>query len=281
MGLLGALACACTAESARPELAEAARRAADERTARVITRTNGTFSGVSGRSRFSYVTSGVFDFRRGRGILSLVVRAGSGAGEDVIVARLRMVRDGGDVYIAVPDSLSERTDRKPWLRIRQDDLVLFGGFELTVPNLLGLDPTAYLDVLVSAAKRVERGGEANLKGLRARRYRARVDLGEALTSRIPEANREAARRAFRQLGIEVVPVDIWLDRSGRPVQVGFRLGAEDLTQDFLFEFSDYGMPVSIAVPAARDTYVSQNQSELLEFVKEIFRSPLSAGDRQS
>jgi hypothetical protein len=63
-------------------------------------------------------------------------------------------------------------------------------------------------------------------------------------------NTQAAKATLKQAGVMKIPLDVWVDRQGRPVRLleTFTVKGQTLTTDF--NISAINQPVTIAAPPA-------------------------------
>ena len=158
--------------------------------------------------------SGVFDYehRRGRFDYAPSVEADQTAFPS---AELDI---GGTTYWSL-----DLLGRKRWLK---QNLTSANG---NVPG--GTSPDRLLAVLVDSSKRIERFSTDEIRGVRARQYRARLDNAKALE--------------YGWLG----QLDAWIDADGLVRRLEMPVGAElSVTVDFF----DFGVPVDIQTPPARE-----------------------------
>lgn len=166
---------------------------------------------------------------------------------------MQIVIDGTTAYLRIP-MLQALTGRTGWLSATPEELAAAGG-SLGFTGGAG-DPAHLLDTLRGIADDVDEVGPDEVRGVATTRYRATVDLGQALDE-APEAQREELRTMLDQLGSDVasIPVEVWVDADGlaRRLVMDFgdlaahAMGLEG-SATLTLELFDYGEDVAIAVP---------------------------------
>jgi hypothetical protein len=145
---------------------------------------------------------------------------------DFVFMEMEVVQDG-DVCYFRSDWFGEL-----WNRDECDDTDFLGEEQ---DGMSFAQPETWFDALRELADEVEDLGEATIKGVKTRHYRASV---------IP---------TFLQGPDEPdsMVVDAWIDEQGRPAQLSMEMrdDEEDLTVTITFRFFDWGEPVDIAIPS--------------------------------
>lgn len=166
---------------------------------------------------------------------------------------MQIVIDGTTAYLRIP-MLQGLTGTSGWLSATPEELAAAGG-SLGVTGGTG-DPSHLLDTLRGIAGDVDEVGPDEVRGVATTRYRATVDLGQAI-DQAPEAQREDLRTMLDQLGSDVasIPVEVWVDADGlarRFVMDFGDLAAQTMGVDgsatLTLELFDYGEDVAIEVP---------------------------------
>lgn len=117
------------------------------------------------------------------------------------------------------------------------------------------DPTQYLLWLGALGPEVAKVGTARVRGVPTTRYRGAVDLSR-LGEQAPPGQ-EAEWGAYgetlhRRLGVETVPVAIWVDGDGlvRRLRLEYASTAEDTSTAVTTELFDFGVGVEAKAPPA-------------------------------
>lgn len=187
------------------------------------------------------------------GALAGLANPGDEALPDGFDEPMEIVVDGTTAYLRIP-MLQALTGTSGWLSATPDELEAAGG-SLGVAGASG-DPSQLLDTLRGVAGEVEEVGAEEVRGVATTRYRATVDLGQAL-DQAPEAQREELQAMLDELGGDVasIPVDVWVDADGlaRRLVMDFGdLAAQTMGVDgsatLTLELFDYGEDVTIEIP---------------------------------
>ncbi|CAN5664743.1 hypothetical protein BH24ACT14_BH24ACT14_03950 [soil metagenome] len=170
---------------------------------------------------------------------------------------VELLVDGRATYIKAPAGMPAPT---PWFSISLEG----GGGQSPLSDLpqIGSDPAAGLAYLRGVSDDVEEIGSDQVRGVATTHYRAVVNIGEVLAE-APPRDRDQLRHGLRMLGLEQLPMDVWLDAEGL---LRRQVTAIDLSQSEFFadpgrpaaaqelvttvEFYDFGTEVDITPPPA-------------------------------
>jgi hypothetical protein len=227
-------------------IADAAARTAAARSARVSTSVLVT-DPAGGRARFS--GKGAFDFERRVGWMDLRLLEGDDGGYGgTSTAIFRET----SVYYRLP--AGALPGGKRWIRLDLQDVADALGIDLG-PLVQGsqADPAQHLLWLSALDPAVTRIGEEEIRGTPTTRYRAAVDLGR-LEGQAPPG-KEAEWSAYVQtlrdrLGLEFIPVEVWVDADGRVRRLTHELGfaGSGRSARVTTDLSDFGVDVSADAP---------------------------------
>lgn len=168
---------------------------------------------------------------------------------------MQMVVDGQTVYMRMP-MLDMLTGTSGWLSATPDDLAA-GGDALGLTGTTS-SPSQMLEMLRGIAGEVEEKGTEDVRGVSTTRYGAVLDFEEVLAN-IPQEQREQMEAQLDQIGgmgLESVPVDVWVGDDGLPrrLQMAFDGMGEALgvpgSATMTLELFDWGQPIDIEVPPA-------------------------------
>src|SRR5918996_2161386 len=227
-------------------IAAAAARTAETGSARVATSV--TVAGP-GDLEQSFGGEGAVDFERRAG--RVTIELGGGAASSPVTTSTVLFVDSV-VYYRLPDGLLPGGKR--WLQIDLQSVADASSLDFG-PLLQGsqADPSQYLLWLAALHPDVTTLGEDEVRGVPTTRYRAQVDL-ERLEEQAPPG-REDEWRAYVEtlqgrLGVEAVPVEIWVDGDGliRRLRHEYAFAAEGSTIAVTMELYDFGVPVEAAAP---------------------------------
>jgi hypothetical protein len=166
---------------------------------------------------------------------------------------MQIVVDGTTAYLRIP-MLQALTGTSGWLSATPEELAAAGG-SLGVTGGTG-DPSQLLDTLRGVAGAVDEVGPDEVRGVATTRYRATVDLADAI-ERAPEVQREEMQAMLDQLGADVtsIPVDVWVDADGLARRLVMDFGdlaaqvmGVDGSATLTLELFDYGEDVTIEIP---------------------------------
>jgi hypothetical protein len=195
---------------------------------------------------------GAFDFQAHQGTFTFAL-----AGQTI-----QAVLIGTVMYENVPQ-LSAVTGAKPWLKLDFNTIgqaVGIGGLGNLVQSQSS-DPSAGLAFLRGASGAITTVGHEKVRGVDTTHYRMTVELAKA-AEQSPVAQQATIRQVIDKLGIASIPVDAWIDGSGRVRRLhqlidysGAKLpnipaNALPRTVDVTVEYYDFGSPVSVAPPPA-------------------------------
>jgi hypothetical protein len=145
-------------------------------------------------------------------------------------------------YMKLPQSLTHST--KPWVRISANSsnpmIANIGKSMSTTLNQTSVD---YYRVFVQSAKSVSNEGSDTVNGAPATHYRLVVDPKKLATTQL-------GRSALKALGNGSLPVDLWVDSTGRPVKVVENITAMGQQVRAVVTLSRYNQPVHITAPPA-------------------------------
>jgi hypothetical protein len=149
--------------------------------------------------------------------------------------------DGKAIYMRMPGVLRQIPLGKSWLKL---DL---GRLAHTGPTQA--NPADFLQALkaVGTSKRI---GTATVAGVATTHYRTTIDPGKAL-DRIPSGQGSGLlKQMLGRARISAIPVDVWLDGSGRVRRESMKFSAAGTSMDMTVTFTRFGVPVDTTPPPA-------------------------------
>jgi hypothetical protein len=200
-------------------------------------------------SQGGYRAEGAFDYSSNKGHMSvdlgkLPVAAGSDAG------RVNVVFDESVIYMKLPALQESVPTSKPWVRIDVKEMQRQSGGTSQFNAFGQADPSQYLQFLQGAGK-VEELGSETVRDVETTRYKAVVDLNEAV-KKAPAETRDMLTRAIRASGSKSVPVNAWIDSDGLLRRVRYSYGDSDQTggmsSSITVDFYDFGTAVEVRPP---------------------------------
>lgn len=197
---------------------------------------------------FQLAAEGFINYETGHGIMTLDLGAlgipGAPAGE----AEMRML--GSVVYMRVPGA---ELGNRPWIKF---DLDAMGEGGAPVPGLnpASNDPRGVLDALRGVSGEVKEVGRESVRGVETTHYRATVDLQKA-QDEVPEKRRDDFAAFSDKLGIENLPIEVWVDDEGRARRLAYEVETPGKGQvpasqvDLIIDLFDFGVDVAVEAPA--------------------------------
>ncbi|WP_375497490.1 hypothetical protein [uncultured Jatrophihabitans sp.] len=154
---------------------------------------------------------------------------------------ITVVVSGGKTYAKLPSAL--RTDSsKLWVLLTPDSRsTVVSQLASTVQPILTVASPASLVAFTRSASSVTDLGQASTGGVTTTHYRVIVDAGSLPTS-VPSSITAGGKSS--------IPIDMYLDATGRPRQVTGTFSISGQTVTPTITLSDYDAPVSITAPPA-------------------------------
>lgn len=158
--------------------------------------------------------------------------------------QIRLIHVGGKTYAKLPASLGSGS--KPYILVTPNSknpvIAQLGSSLSTAFNAASLKTYS---VFVHAAKSVKVVGSDTVGGVQTTRYHVVVDASKVPSSML-------SKQALQSSGIKTVPVDLWVDGQGRPVQVSEHLAVQGQTVSVRATITKYNQPVTIQAPPASE-----------------------------
>ena len=173
-----------------------------------------------------------------------------------------IVGEGSIVYVRAPMLASYIPAKTPWIKLDPSAL------PQQQPGAIGaaataINPAAILAAIKEAISVDEVGADA-VDGTDATRYRATVDvlkLLPAIAKLSPDAPTDAdiqeAKDRLTKLGLDTLPIDLWVDADGYLKQIHFALDLSTIAPEgaaasfsITLTLTDIGEDISIDVPPA-------------------------------
>jgi hypothetical protein len=179
-----------------------------------------------------------------------VTTEGSGlAGADALAGDTDVILVGGTMYMRSPFYQQLAPNHEPWLEIDYAELGVRG-----ISQLGQQDPLVFVDALRGVYGEVAEVGSERVREGDATHYRATANV-ERLTQAIPRAARASVEASFTQLGIEEMPLDVWLDDEGRLVRMTSQVelsgaSTEGGTMELSLDLFEFGVAFDLRPPPA-------------------------------
>jgi hypothetical protein len=191
--------------------------------------------------------SGAFDYRTHAGWVKLKV--GSLESFEAIVR-------GNIVWLKASTFSRAAGTTKPWVKFDSTKSSETAHFDpSTVRQIEQTDPSGALGYLRGATT-IDDRGSVKIGGTETTRYHAEVDLDQVVPN-TPAASRagvSASVAQLKNLGISKLPIDVWIDRRGRPRRLVYAVTAEQqgvkATGATTIDLTDFGLKVRIPTPPA-------------------------------
>jgi hypothetical protein len=154
---------------------------------------------------------------------------------------IRVIVDGARTYAKLPSGLN--SSAKPWVLLSaRSSHVVVSQLAATLAPILAVASPSTLIAFVNSSSSVTDLGPTQAGGVTATHYRVVVT-----SSKLP-----ATLPANLAAGAAQVPVDIYLDQSGRPVQMSGTFGIDGQKATPTIVLSDFNQPVKATPPPASD-----------------------------
>ena len=218
---------------------------------------DGSYDLPGGGNALPMKGSGALDPQRRRGRLAFDSAGALGGG-----GKIEQIFEGDVIYMRTPAAAQQLGAKKPWLRVDVKQAGQALGIDpARLGQLGGNDPRQMLDQIRSVSGDVEKLGSEKVRGVDTTKYRADVDI-RRYPDRLPPAQREQARVAVEKLvqqtGSGTYPMTLWIgdDKLVRRVRIeyDFDLPGQEEKAEFsmTMEFFDFGAPVDVSPPPAKD-----------------------------
>jgi hypothetical protein len=151
---------------------------------------------------------------------------------------------GTTFYVQIPPKERAGLKGKTWLKL--DAPEAYSG--TTSQAFQDVDPVKQIKTLLSGED-VTAVGQEEINGVRTVHYKAEVPVDKYL-AQMDAKTRAAAKRQLESAGADAMDIDVWVDEQYRPLRLHLVVGTKtDMTMDY----ADYGKPVHIVAPPAKDT----------------------------
>ncbi len=172
-----------------------------------------------------------------------------------------IVGKGSVVYVRAPMLASYVPAKTPWIKLDPSALPQQAGGMGAAAS--AINPAAILAAIKDAIS-VDEVGSGTVDGADATHYRATVDLVKLLPSIAElspdaptDADMQEAKDQLTKLGLDTVPIELWVDGDGYLKQIQFALDLSTIAPDrpgasfsLTLTLSDIGEDIAIDVPPA-------------------------------
>jgi hypothetical protein len=171
-----------------------------------------------------------------------------------------IIGKGSVIYVRAPMLASDIPSTTRWIKLDPSRLPgSEGGFGAATA---AADPATILAAIKDALT-VQEVGADTVDGAETTRYRATVDIVKLLPllarmsdDEPTDADMREARDQLEKLGLDMLPIDLWVDDAGFVKQIRLNVDMTDVEPNrhisfaLTLTFSDFGEPVSIDIPPA-------------------------------
>jgi hypothetical protein len=159
--------------------------------------------------------------------------------------------DGNAIYMRFPSALTQRMPGgKPWMKLDLATVGKAAGVDLkSMMRANQSNPSDFLQALkgVGTSKVL---GQEDIGGAATTHYQATIDLTKA-ADRIPDKKTaDSVKQMIASSGANSMPVDVWIDRSGRVRREHVAVNAGGGSMDMTISYTRFGAPVDTTPPPA-------------------------------
>ena len=256
LAVLVAVATGACGNNGEQILAAAGQATADAGTSRMAMKMSASapaaeLEGQSPAEDFTMTAEGVIDYETGHGILKMDMGALGVPGAEG-EAEMRLL--GPVAYMKMPGA---ELGGRPWVKFDLESLGDDGQGPVPGLNPGSNDPRGVLDALRGVSGEVEQVGEEAIRGVPTTHYRATVDLEKA-EAEVPEERRGDFATFSDQLGIDTLPIEVWVDEEGRARRFSYEVetpAAADTPAsnvELVIDLYDFGVDVEVEAPPSEE-----------------------------
>jgi len=188
--------------------------------------------------------NGVIDLKNQRARMNFAMTM-PGLGE----MDIEELMNGTTMYMRFPAQLAQRLPGgKQWVKVDLQALGKASGVDMKQLMQAGQNnPTDVLEALraVGSSRKV---GDENIGGAPTTHYAATIDLAKAASTIPDKQQQESVKQLFASSGLQSIPVDVWVDRSGRVRRESVKFSAGGNALDMTMDFTRFGVPVDTTPP---------------------------------
>lgn len=184
---------------------------------------------------------GVYSFAQKIGQFSVTIPATGKSAASTIEFRTI----GDDLYLSTP-RLTTVDGGKPWVHVSLSQFEQNSGQTSGPAGALSTgDPAQVLQLLHQLGGSVTQVGTAQIGGVPTTEYQGQIDLTSGTTG-----STIVSQQFAQALGLQNIPVDVWIDDSGRARQVETSFTVLGLTIKAQEQIGSFGTGVSVTAPPA-------------------------------
>jgi hypothetical protein len=207
---------------------------------------NATFAAA--RHQFSMTGTGVADSATNsaditftfNGLPAAMTQHGSSA---------EMIETGQTLYMKFDFAQGKLPNGKSWMKLDLGRAEKALGFGSQAPT--SYDPSQYLDALRADAD-VQQVGTDTVQGEQMTHYHANIDV--ARLAHVPAAARARVQSLLKQVGMQTLPVDVWVDSNGYVRRETMAVHAAKMSMSLTADLSAFGSQVTVTPPPASQVF---------------------------
>ena len=155
---------------------------------------------------------------------------------------IRLILAGGKTYAKLPAALN--SSDKPYLLVsKSSSNPIIRQLSASLDSALSSASLGSVSTFTRAAKSVDAKGVETVNGVQTVHYSIVVDV-----TKLPDSL--PGKSELTQSGITTLPLELYVDTSGRPVQITEQFSAQGQQVSTKATVSDYNKPVTITAPPA-------------------------------
>lgn len=185
---------------------------------------------------------------------------GAGNQSGVTLPEIRTIYDADFVYYEVPPNASAVFDGKSWVRISLEKMIQ-GGFDLSSPTPR---PEIFFERFKDVdADEITTVGEESIRGTNTTHYRVALTWQDYMAAMPPDTRDQQISR-MEAAGLELEPVDAWIDDDGFARKLLVTMGNAEgtISTTVTMELYDFGVEVEVQVPSEQEVFAAEDPSVL-------------------
>jgi hypothetical protein len=162
--------------------------------------------------------------------------------------------DGSAIYMHLPSQLAQHIPGgREWLKLDLQAFAKSHGIDLQqLAQGNQSNPADMLQMLKATGHSHVVGQEA-INGDPTTHYAGAIDLNEIASQIHDKQTVDSLKQLYTQAGIGSIPVDVWVDRSGRVRQEAIKFSAAGMSMDMTISYLRFGVAVDTTPPPADQT----------------------------
>lgn len=212
---------------------------------------------------------GRMNFKAGEGDFTLTIGGLPAAAQAVLQgSSIEMTErmKAGAIYMDSPLFTGKLPGGVRWVKLDLASVTQATGLNPSSMTSLGANPSQYLSFLKAAGASMSAVGHAKIRGVATTHYAGRIDLMQAMEKEAGSSAkaREALSKMASAMSGAKMPVDVWIDGSGRvrkeEVTISVAAGGQQIGTKIDTEYFDFGSTPTVTVPASSEVYDLTQQS---------------------